>query len=71
MKNKCLWADDWDKRINKLADEGKLKILDDGFADIVEDKQERAFLQETRKKEKLQFNVDNPVTPVKLSERFD
>ena len=40
MKVKVKWADDWEQRISKLADDGKLKFKDDGEVDIVSNKHE-------------------------------
>ena len=54
MKTKTQWADDWEKRISKLADEGKLKFQEDGEVDIVADVDEQQYLQESRKKEKVE-----------------
>ena len=63
MEGKVNWANDWESRISKLADDGKLKFLDNGEVDIVNDKQEQSFLQESRKKEKLLSKQIDPVLP--------
>ena len=54
MKVKADWADNWENRVSSLADEGKLKILDDGSVDIVHDPVEQRVHQDSRRKEKLQ-----------------
>ena len=44
MKIKVDWADNWEDRISSLADAGKLKFLDDGKVDIVNDPEEQSHL---------------------------
>ena len=71
MKIKAEWADNWENRVSSLADEGKLKILDDGRVDIVHDPEEQRVHQESRRKEKLQQQSENQIIPQKLDDRFE
>ena len=53
MKIKAEWADNWENRVSSLAEEGKLKFLDDGRVDIVHDPEEQRLQQALRSKEKF------------------
>ena len=71
LQEKANWAEEWEARIAKLADAGKLKFKDDGEVDIVNDLAEQSHLQESRRKERENQIVCNPMTPPRLKERFD
>ena len=59
MQEKVQEAQEFEQRISKLADDGKLKFKEDGELDIVVDRAEQSHLQESRKKEREQRESQN------------
>ena len=59
------------KKIDQLASEGKMKLFGDGQVEIVDDPDERSFMQESYRKDQVERQLVQEGEGQNLMDQFD
>ena len=71
MQEKIEMANRVENQFHQLASEGKMKLFGDGQVEIVDDPDERSFMQESYRKDQLERQLVQEGEGQNLMDQFD